>query len=159
MEDDWDLIQEHVDNIYSTHNELFGFSDLSEKVYSQQAFLFKIFNCCISTSRNSFVSNKTIHYIKTGRRITDSRRLDSFTDSYELGVNMIKGDHLTPFLAVVCLIWMIHYTKYITGLSLDSDRAEGSIYIKLGCKTCSRTPASSLHGIQKDLHFKRYVFQ
>ncbi|KAL0877422.1 hypothetical protein Bca101_027127 [Brassica carinata] len=58
LEDDWDLIQEHVDNIYSTHNELFGFCDLPEK---------------------------------TGRCITESRRLDSFTDSYELGVNMIKG--------------------------------------------------------------------
>ncbi|XP_024011307.1 midasin [Eutrema salsugineum] len=59
LEDDWDLIQEHLDNIYSTHNELFGFCDLSEK---------------------------------SGRlRITDSRTLDSFTDSYELGVNMIKG--------------------------------------------------------------------
>ena len=52
---------------------------------------------------------------------------------------------------------LIHYTKYITGLSFDSDRAEGSIYIKLGCKTCSRTPASSLQGIQKNLHFTRTV--
>jgi midasin len=60
LEDDWDLIQEHLDSIYSTHNELFGFCDLSEK---------------------------------SGRFcITDSRRLDSFTDSYELGVSMIKGD-------------------------------------------------------------------
>ncbi|CAH2065804.1 unnamed protein product [Thlaspi arvense] len=59
LEDDWDLIQEHVDNIYSTHNELFGFSDLSEKT--------------------------------GGLCITDIRRLDSFADSYELGVNMIKG--------------------------------------------------------------------
>ncbi|EOA33535.1 hypothetical protein CARUB_v10019643mg [Capsella rubella] len=59
LEDDWDLIEEHLDSIYSTHNELFGFCDLSEK---------------------------------SGRFcITDSRRLDSFTDSYELGVNMIKG--------------------------------------------------------------------
>ncbi|XP_010470609.1 PREDICTED: midasin-like isoform X2 [Camelina sativa] len=59
LEDDWNLIQEHLDNIYSTHNELFGFCDLSEK---------------------------------SGRLcITDSRRLDSFTDSYELGVHMIKG--------------------------------------------------------------------
>jgi midasin len=59
LEDDWDLIQEHLDSIYSTHNELFGFCDLSEK---------------------------------SGRFcITDSRRLDSFTDSYELGVSMIKG--------------------------------------------------------------------
>jgi len=32
LEDDWDLIQEHLDSIYSTHNELFGFCDLSEKV-------------------------------------------------------------------------------------------------------------------------------
>ncbi|KFK27090.1 hypothetical protein AALP_AA8G332700 [Arabis alpina] len=59
LEGDWDLIQEHLDNIYSTHNELFGFCDLSEK---------------------------SVRFC-----ITDSRRLDSFTDSYELGVNMIKG--------------------------------------------------------------------
>ncbi|CAA7023541.1 unnamed protein product [Microthlaspi erraticum] len=59
LEDGWDLIQEDLDNIYSIHNELFGFCDLSEK---------------------------------SGRLcVTDSRRLDSFTDSYELGVNMIKG--------------------------------------------------------------------
>ncbi|EOA33965.1 hypothetical protein CARUB_v10021460mg [Capsella rubella] len=59
LEDDWNLIQEHLDYIYSTHNELFGFCDLSEK---------------------------------SGRFcISDSRRLDSFTDSYELGVHMIKG--------------------------------------------------------------------
>ncbi|AAD10657.1 Hypothetical protein [Arabidopsis thaliana] len=65
LEDDWDLIQEHLDSIYSTHNELFGFCDLSEK---------------------------TIYSIQSGRFcITDSRRLDSFTDSYELGVSMIKG--------------------------------------------------------------------
>ncbi|KAH0879683.1 hypothetical protein HID58_067077 [Brassica napus] len=31
LEDDWDLIEEHVDNIYSAHNELFGFCDLYEK--------------------------------------------------------------------------------------------------------------------------------
>lgn len=72
---------------------------------------------------------------------------------------MIKGDHQTPFLAVVCLMWLIHYNKCIIGLSLDSHRAEGSIYIKLGCKTCSRTPASSLRGIQKNLHFIRSVCQ
>ncbi|KAL1208785.1 Midasin [Cardamine amara subsp. amara] len=59
LEDDWDLLQEHLDNIYSTHNELFGFCDLSEK-------------------SGTFC-------------ITDSRRMDSFSDTYELGVNMIKG--------------------------------------------------------------------
>ncbi|CAN8238565.1 unnamed protein product [Cochlearia groenlandica] len=58
LEDDWDLIQEHLDDIYTSHNELFGFCDLSEK---------------------------------SGRLCVTGRRLDLFTDSYELGVNMIKG--------------------------------------------------------------------
>lgn len=38
MEDDWDLIQEHLDSIYSTHNELFGFCNLSEKVLEFTVF-------------------------------------------------------------------------------------------------------------------------
>lgn len=41
LEDDWDLIQEHLDNIYSTHNELFGFCDLSEKVLETTTSIFK----------------------------------------------------------------------------------------------------------------------
>lgn len=101
LEDDWDLIQEHLENIYITHNELFGFCDLSEKV-SKQPFLYANLQCCIRPSRNSFVSNKMVSYIQSVRFcITDNRRLDSFTDSYELGVNMIKGDHQTLSLAVV----------------------------------------------------------
>lgn len=41
LEDDWDLIQEHLDSIYSTHNELFGFCDLSEKVFETTTSIFK----------------------------------------------------------------------------------------------------------------------
>ncbi|KAF3587614.1 hypothetical protein F2Q69_00030329 [Brassica cretica] len=56
LEDDWDLIQKHVDNMYIAHIMSYLVSVTSMK-----------------------------------RCITDSRRLDSFTDSYELRINMIKG--------------------------------------------------------------------
>ncbi|VVB16033.1 unnamed protein product [Arabis nemorensis] len=44
LEDDWDLIQEHLDYIYSTHNELFGFCDLSEKSSASKYNFYKDFN-------------------------------------------------------------------------------------------------------------------
>ncbi|XP_010528473.1 PREDICTED: midasin [Tarenaya hassleriana] len=59
LEDEWDLMQEHLDDIFNSHNELFG-----------------SLNLCGKPGRFC---------------ITDSRRLDSFKDSYELGINLIKG--------------------------------------------------------------------
>lgn len=61
MEDDWDLIQEHLDSIYSTHNELFGFCNLSEKVLETTASIFK--SAIVASGTVAFLLYLTRQYI------------------------------------------------------------------------------------------------
>lgn len=61
MEDDWGLIQEHLDSIYSTHNELFGFCNLSEKVLEFTASIFK--SAIVASGAVAFLLYLTRQYI------------------------------------------------------------------------------------------------
>lgn len=107
LEEEWNLMQESIlDNVVYIHNQLFGSTNLILSVSHLKKFSGLVLIFCshlkkISTNlmHGSSIIIIIFYSLQSGTfQISDAERLLSFSDSYTLGLEMIKGDYQIFFL-------------------------------------------------------------